>query len=135
MEVDCNFIEKLESEYNTTGVVNSSKQLPYIFTKSLRGPKINCICTKMSTFNLYAPTSAIKTRSKSYITKDIQIIHVLLETLYIYSRITSLLLENIKSPLFLLLIPFFSNINKASLLSRKPISLCFLQFKSEIESS
>ena len=54
--VDCHFIrEKIALGYMTTSFVNSSDQLAYIFTKSLQGPRIWYICTKLSTYNLYAP--------------------------------------------------------------------------------
>jgi len=36
-----------------TEFVNSSDQLAYIFTKSLRGPRI---CNKLGTYNLYTLT-------------------------------------------------------------------------------
>ena len=57
IEVDCHFIrEKIALGYMTTSFVNSSDQLAYIVTMSLQGPRIRYICTKLSTYNLYAPT-------------------------------------------------------------------------------
>ena len=54
IEVDCHFIrEKIVSGCMTTSFVNSNNQLTDIFTKSLRGPKIEYI--KLGAFNLYAP--------------------------------------------------------------------------------
>ena len=40
----------------TTSFVNSSDQIAYVFTKSLRGPRIKYICNKFGAFDLYAPT-------------------------------------------------------------------------------
>ena len=55
IELDCHFIkEKIASEYMTTNFVNSNDQLPDIFTKSLRNPKIKYICDKLGAFDLYA---------------------------------------------------------------------------------
>jgi len=36
-------------------LLNSSDQLADIFTKSLREPRIDYICNKLGTFDLYAP--------------------------------------------------------------------------------
>ena len=56
IEVDCHFIiEKIALECMTTSFVNSSDQLADLFTKSLRGPRIKCICNKFDAFDLYAP--------------------------------------------------------------------------------
>jgi len=38
----------------TIEFVNSSDQLADIFTKSLQGPRIDYICNKLGTYNLYA---------------------------------------------------------------------------------
>ena len=46
---------KIESGCITTSFVNSNDQLAYIFTKSLRGPRIKYICDKFGAFDLYAP--------------------------------------------------------------------------------
>ena len=57
IEVDCHFIrEKIASGCITTSFVNSSDQLIDIFTKSLRGPRIQFICNKFGAYDLYAPT-------------------------------------------------------------------------------
>ena len=57
IEVDCHFIrEKIASGCMTTSFVNSSDQLVDVFTKSLRGPRIEYICNKLGAFDLYAPT-------------------------------------------------------------------------------
>ena len=57
IEVDCHFIrEKITSGCMTTSFVNSSDQLANIFTKSLRGPRIQYICNKLGAYDLYAPT-------------------------------------------------------------------------------
>ena len=56
IEVDCHFIrEKLASGCMTTSFVNSSDQLADIFTKPLRGPRIQYICNKLGGYDLYAP--------------------------------------------------------------------------------
>jgi len=39
-----------------TEFVNSNNQLADIFTKLLRGPRIDYICNKLGTYDLYAPT-------------------------------------------------------------------------------
>ena len=57
IEVDCHFIrEKIASGYMTTSFVNSNDQLADIFTKSLRGPRIQFICNKLDAYSLYALT-------------------------------------------------------------------------------
>ena len=56
IEVDCHFVrEKITSGDIKTEFVNSNDQLTNIFTKSLRGPRIDYICNKLGTYNLYAP--------------------------------------------------------------------------------
>jgi len=56
IEIDCDFIrEKIMSGDIKTEFVNSNDQLADIFTKSLRGPKIDYICNKLDTYDLYAP--------------------------------------------------------------------------------
>ena len=55
IEVNCHFIrENIASGCITTSFVNSSDQLADIFTKSLRCPRIQFICNKLSAYNLYA---------------------------------------------------------------------------------
>ena len=57
IEVDCHFIrEKIVSGCMTISFVNSNDQLANIFTKSLRGPRIQFICNKLSAYKLYAPS-------------------------------------------------------------------------------
>lgn len=52
IEIDCHFVrEKIESGDIVTSFVNSNDQLVDVFTKSLRSPITNYIC---STFDLYA---------------------------------------------------------------------------------
>ena len=53
---DCHFIrKKIASGCMTTSFVNSSDQLVDIFTKSLRGPRMQYICNKLGAYDLYAP--------------------------------------------------------------------------------
>jgi len=57
IEIDCHFIrEKLMSKEINTESVGSNNQLADVLTKSLRGPRIEFICSKLGTYNLYAPT-------------------------------------------------------------------------------
>ncbi|KOM28000.1 hypothetical protein LR48_Vigan477s002700 [Vigna angularis] len=56
IEIDCHFIrEKLLSKELVTEFVNSNEQLGDILTKSLRGPRIQFICSKLGAYDLYAP--------------------------------------------------------------------------------
>ena len=56
IEVDCHFIrEKIASECVAISFVNSNDQLANIFTKSLRGRRIKCICNKFCAYDIYAP--------------------------------------------------------------------------------
>ena len=56
IEVDCHFIrENIAPGCMTISFVNSSDQLAYVFTKSLRGPIIKYICNKLGAYELYAP--------------------------------------------------------------------------------
>ena len=56
IEVDYHFIrEKIASGCVTTSFVNSNDQLADIFTKSLRGLRIKCICNKFGAYDIYAP--------------------------------------------------------------------------------
>jgi len=53
IEIDCRFIrEKIISGDIKTEFVNSNNQLAYIFTKALRGPRIDYIniCNKLGTY-------------------------------------------------------------------------------------
>jgi len=57
IEVDCHFIrDKVFSGCIVTNYVCSNNQLADIFIKSLRGSRIEFICNKLGTYNLYAPT-------------------------------------------------------------------------------
>ncbi|KAM3343314.1 hypothetical protein P3S68_025403 [Capsicum galapagoense] len=56
IEIDCYFVrEKILSGDIVTKFVKSSNQLADIFTKSLTSPRINYICNKLGTYDLYAP--------------------------------------------------------------------------------
>ena len=56
IEIDCHFIRgKILSGEIATSYVKSNDQLADIFTKSLDGPRVNYICNKLETYNLYAP--------------------------------------------------------------------------------
>ena len=55
IEVDCHFVrEKVISGEISTSFVNSNDQLVDIFTKSLRGPRIDYICNKLGVYDLYS---------------------------------------------------------------------------------
>ena len=57
IEVDCHFIRvKIASGCMTISFVNSSNRLVDVFTKSLRGLRIKCICNKLGAFDLYVTT-------------------------------------------------------------------------------
>ncbi|XP_031101938.1 uncharacterized protein LOC116005841 [Ipomoea triloba] len=56
IEVDCHFVrEKIASGDSVTTFVGSNEQLADILTKSLRGPRIEFISSKLGAFDLYAP--------------------------------------------------------------------------------
>ena len=56
IEVDRHFIrEKIASGCMTISFINLSDQLTDIFTKSLRGPRIQLIGNKLGAYNLYSP--------------------------------------------------------------------------------
>ena len=56
IKIDCHFVrEKILSRDIVTKFVKSNDQLADIFTKSLIGPRINYICNKLGTYDLYAP--------------------------------------------------------------------------------
>ena len=56
IEVDCHFIrEKIASVCMTISFFNSSDQLADIFTKSLRGSRIQYISNKLGAYDLYTP--------------------------------------------------------------------------------
>ena len=57
IEVDCRFIRKnITSKCVATSFANLNDQLAYIFTKSLRGPRIKYICDKLGVYDTYALT-------------------------------------------------------------------------------
>ena len=57
IEIDCHFIrEKIISGDIEIEFVNSNNQLANIFTKPLREPRIDYICNKLGTYDLYGPT-------------------------------------------------------------------------------
>jgi len=57
IEINYHFIrEKIVFENIKTEFVNSNDQLINIFTKSLRGLKIDYICNKLGTYDLYTLT-------------------------------------------------------------------------------
>jgi len=57
IKIDDNFIwEKLLSKDICIEFVEINDQLEDLFTKSLRAPQIEIICSKLSTYNLYDPT-------------------------------------------------------------------------------
>nr|KYP64096.1 Copia protein [Cajanus cajan] len=57
IEIDCHFVrEKVLSGEITTKFVRSSDQLADVFTKSLKGPRVNYICNKLGAYDIYAPT-------------------------------------------------------------------------------
>ena len=56
IEIDCHFVrEKLLTKEICIEFVGSNDQLADVFTKSLRGPQIEFIFSKLGTYNLYAP--------------------------------------------------------------------------------
>nr|KYP72737.1 Copia protein [Cajanus cajan] len=56
IEVDRHFVrEKLLSKEIVTKFLTSNEQLVDVMTKSLRGPHIQFLCSKLGTYNLYAP--------------------------------------------------------------------------------
>ena len=55
IEIDCQFVrEKILFGDIVTNFVKSSDQLADIFTKSLTSPRIDYICNKLGTYDLYA---------------------------------------------------------------------------------
>jgi len=54
IEIDCHFVqEKLMTKEICTKFVRSNDQLAYLLIKSLRGPQIEFICSKLGSYNLY----------------------------------------------------------------------------------
>ena len=57
IEIDCHFIrENVLSGDRVTTYVGSNDPLVDLLTKSLRGSRVNYICTKLGILNIYAPT-------------------------------------------------------------------------------
>jgi len=56
IEIDYHFVrENVLSEDIVTTYVGFNNQLANLLTKSLRGSRVNYICTKLSMLNIYAP--------------------------------------------------------------------------------
>lgn len=56
IETDCHFVrDKLMDGTIVTKFVVSNEQLADVFTKSLRGPRINYMCNKLGAYDIYAP--------------------------------------------------------------------------------
>ena len=56
IDIECHFVrEKILSRDIVTKFMKSNHQLADIFTKFLTGPRINYICNKLGTYDLYAP--------------------------------------------------------------------------------
>jgi len=56
IKIDCHFIrEKIISGDIKTKFINLNDQIADIFTKFLRGPRIDYICNKLGLYDLYAP--------------------------------------------------------------------------------
>ncbi|RZB60244.1 Retrovirus-related Pol polyprotein from transposon RE1 [Glycine soja] len=61
IEIDCHFIrEKLLSKEIVTEFIGSNDQPTNILTKSLRGPKIQTICSKLGAYDIFLPSPAKK---------------------------------------------------------------------------
>ncbi|XP_073227016.1 uncharacterized protein [Cicer arietinum] len=57
IEIDFHFVrDKVLSGEITTNFVGSNDQLADIFTKSLRGPRVESICNKLGAYDMYAPS-------------------------------------------------------------------------------
>ena len=57
IEIDCHFVrKKLMTKEICTEFVGSNDQLANVLTKSSRGPRIEFICSKLGSYNLYALT-------------------------------------------------------------------------------
>ena len=63
IEIDCHFvIEKILSGDIITKFGKSSDQLAHIFSKSTSGLRINYICNKLGTYDLYVLRSPISVK-------------------------------------------------------------------------
>ena len=57
VEIDCHFVrDKIQLELISTGYVKTGDQLENIFTKPLKGDRVNYLCNKLSMINIYALT-------------------------------------------------------------------------------
>lgn len=57
IEIDCHYVrDKVLSGEITTEFVKSEDQLADMFTKSLKGSRVNYICNKLGSYNIYDPT-------------------------------------------------------------------------------
>ena len=56
IEIDCHFVrEKVLSGEITTDFVSSVDQLADMFTKPLKGSRVDHICNKLGSYDIYAP--------------------------------------------------------------------------------
>ena len=56
IEIDCHYVrEKVLSGEITTNFVKSEDQLADMFTKSLKGSRVDYICNKLGSYNIYDP--------------------------------------------------------------------------------
>jgi len=59
MLLNVNYSEQLLNVF-TTRFANYSEHLLNVFTKFLRGPRIDYICNKLGTFDLYGPPCRVE---------------------------------------------------------------------------
>ncbi|PKA60769.1 Retrovirus-related Pol polyprotein from transposon TNT 1-94 [Apostasia shenzhenica] len=56
IEIDCHFVrEKLLNKEIQTSFINSNYQLSDMFTKSVKGSRIDFVCNKLGMHDIYAP--------------------------------------------------------------------------------
>ena len=57
IEIDCHFVrEKVLSGEIITDFVNSGDQIADMLTKSLKGSRVDNICDKLGSYDIYVPT-------------------------------------------------------------------------------
>ena len=57
IEIDCHFVrEKIRLGLISIGYVKTEEQLGDIFTKTLSGDRVGCLCNKLSMINIYTLT-------------------------------------------------------------------------------
>lgn len=57
IKMDCHYvIDNVLSGEITTKFIKSEDQLVDMFTKSFKGPRVNYICNKLGSYNIYNPT-------------------------------------------------------------------------------